>query len=225
MFSEFGPYAPEFGGYQFDPGFLDQQSWFQLAPITPMDIANMPENLTLSDVLTPVLLEPLPDVADLPVSAAVIEPPVRVENPWTMADTRNLVQTVSQAALVALQFENARRAINAQVNTTARFTNPQTGQTTVAAEDGTIQTRAPDGQIVVTRPPINQPQVTMGGNVIINNGDGTYTRISPDGARRVFQYNPQQNSQESGGGGFDLSKLNPAYILAGTALVIALLRR
>jgi len=84
------------------------------------------------------------------------------------------------------------------VDSYRRLTNPQppnrvtqarVGSSTVrATPDGMIVTVDASGRTVRTKPPVGQPQMTTDGSMIVNNGDGTYTSISPSGAMATNRY-------------------------------------
>jgi len=70
-----------------------------------------------------------------------------------------------------------------------RVTQARVGSSTVrATPDGMIVTTDALGRTVRTKPPVGQPQMTTDGSMIVNNGDGTYTSISPSGAMATNRY-------------------------------------
>ena len=70
-----------------------------------------------------------------------------------------------------------------------RVTQARVGSSTVrATPDGMIVTTDASGRTVRTKPPVGQPQMTTDGSMIVNNGDGTYTSISPSGAMATNRY-------------------------------------
>lgn len=84
------------------------------------------------------------------------------------------------------------------VDSYRRLTNPQTpnrvaqarvGSSTVrATPGGMIETIDASGRVTRRKPPVGQPQMTTDGSMIVNNGDGTYTSISPSGAMSTNRY-------------------------------------
>lgn len=156
--------------------------------------------------------------ASLPAASA---PPVRIEPPQpprldNFAFTKDTVNTISAAALAALQLVKAYKNLDSpQVLTQARAQTPQGAVS--ALDTGIIQTRGLDGKIVNTRPPAGVAQSTVTGSIIVNNGDGTYTLIGRDGSRRVIQYGAES-------AGFDLGSISPAVWIAGAGLAFTLLR-
>lgn len=198
---------------------------YESAPVTFEPISLSPEFAPIAmDDFAPLAFPELPALPEfIALQDVVIEPPIRApqSDPFTSADARNLINTVSTAALAAISIAKAAKGINpsAQVNTTARYIDPRTGAATVALDTGVIQTRDASGRVVTSRPPTGQPQSTASGNVVMNNGDGTYTLISPSGQTRVIQYD-----QGAAGGAFDLSDIPIPAILGGVGLLLVLLR-
>ena len=127
---------------------------------------------------------------DIP-NIEIAEPPIIpvsdsiAETPWNAKETIN---TISDAALKAITIYSAIKKINnPTVNPVSR--NVTVGGALVSALDtGVVQTRGPDGKISNQRPPVNVAQSTVTGNVVINNGDGTYSLIDPSGNKRIIKY-------------------------------------
>ena len=156
-------------------------------------------------------MAPTPAISPEPMTATA---PVTPDSP--MFDTSKVISTVTGAALSALQIVKAYRALDQPtINTTARTTTAS-GAVVAASSDGTIRTRRPDGSIATSRPPVGQPQMTVDGFVIVNNGDGTYTRISPTGASQTLRY--------TDAGGFSIESLfsspTALALLAGGAFLL-----
>ena len=83
--------------------------------------------------------------------------------------------------------DSYRRLVNPQPPN--RVTQARVGSSTVrATPDGMIVTTDASGRTVRTKPPVGQPQMTTDGSMIVNNGDGTYTSISPSGAMATNRY-------------------------------------
>lgn len=134
-----------------------------------------------------------------------------------------IVQGASKAAIAALQLVSVWKAVNQPgVNTQARQVLPN-GSVVAASDNGLIQTQTTDGRIVSTLPPKGSPQTTISGNIVVNNGDGTYTLIDAMGGRTVHAY----ASGIASSGGFSLGSLDMQTIALGAAGLIgvfALLR-
>lgn len=171
---------PDFGGYygfDFSPGTIYQPGGFdggwpvvQQPAYTPTG-ANPPPSPAL----------PAAPAAPAPAPAT---PPASTFNP------AQLIQQISGAAMAALSLVRAYRdALNPRPVTTARMVGAN-GAVTAATSNGTIQTRNPNGTISTTLPPVGVPQATVDGNLIVNNGNGTYTVIFPDGRTEVRRYAP-----------------------------------
>ena len=107
------------------------------------------------------------------------------------------------------------------VDSYRRLTNPQTpnrvaqarvGSSTVrATPGGLIETVDASGRVTRKRPPVGQPQMTTDGSMIVNNGDGTYTSISPSGAMSTNRYPAEAGAS----GGYSTA------LLIGGAAVLA----
>lgn len=83
--------------------------------------------------------------------------------------------------------DSYRRLVNPQPPN--RVVQARVGSSTVrATADGMIVTTDASGRTVRTKPPVGQPQMTTDGSMIVNNGNGTYTSISPSGAMATNRY-------------------------------------
>jgi hypothetical protein len=167
-----------------------------------------------------------------PVQQAPAEPPMTQQAPRqtqmqaqnAITQARDVVQVISNAALQALQLVRAYQAIdNPQVITQARATAPN-GSTATALDNGTVQVRGPDGRITYTRPPAGVAQSTIGGNIVVNNGDGTYTLIAPNGSQRVIAYGPEATGSGIAGWLDSLGEFKTPAMIGGGLLLAALLR-
>jgi len=170
-----------------------------------------PAELTFADLSTYTLAAP----AQMQIQ---IEPPrpTPAPDPWTLANARDVVNSISQMALTALGVTKAFQAAKApQINPNARNVSPS-GTVTTALDTGVVQTRTADGRIVNQRPPVGVGQSTISGNIIANNGDGTYTLIDPSGNRRIIKY-----GTDAGSG---LSDLPWPLIIGGAGALFALLK-
>jgi hypothetical protein len=126
-----------------------------------------------------------------------------------------LIQTITNAALAAISVLAAwQRLKNPQVQPRARVVNAD-GSVSVVGNNGLIQTRTPDGRIVAQRPPVGVPQATISGNYIVNNGDGTYSIISPTGQKQTYPYT---TATAVGGAGLPGGAL--PWIVGGVALLV-----
>ena len=98
------------------------------------------------------------------------------------------------------------------------------GQNTVRANpNGTITTTTPTGQTRTARPPVGQPQMTTDGTMIVNNGDGTYTRIGRDGQSVINRY-PLDITERFGAAASSPYTL-PLLLAGGAALVLFATRK
>lgn len=161
-----------------DPGFTLSNEPLQSSEIldlAPIDYSKPPA----------VSLFPVPDLSS----------PIPVNSEFSAT---SIINTVSQAALSALGVIRAFKMVNSPaVNQTARAVTPN-GSVVVATPDGYVKTRAPNGAVTVAKVPMGQPQSTTDGTLIVNNGDDTFTRISPNGQTQVVRYG---NAPSGGSGG------------------------
>jgi len=170
-----------------------------------------PAQLTFADLSRYTLAAP----AQMQIQ---IEPPrpTPTPDPWTLANARDVVNSISQMALTALGVTKAFQAARAPtINPNARNVSPA-GVVTTALDTGVVQTRTADGRTVNQRPPVGVAQSTINGNVIVNNGDGTYTLIDASGNRRIIKY-----GSDAGSG---LSDLPWPLIIGGAGALFALLK-
>jgi len=158
--------------------------------------------------------------------AVAIEPPsvVMPSSPETTFDFRQIVGDVSYAALAALNVVAAYQRVNQPaVNTVARSTSAN-GVTTAATDSGYVESRDSSGRITKRKPAVGQPQSTITGNIIVNNGDGTYSLIYQDGTRRVIAY-PAESVATIGGLSEMFSDIPPTVLIAGAVGLIAIFRK
>lgn len=165
----------------------------------------------------------LPESSTLPVTnPAPAAPPATAKPPANSPafNPTNLVNQISQAALAALSIVKAYRSLDQPaINSTARIVRPD-GTVSVITSNGMVQSRSPAGAVTSAKPPVGVPQSTADGNVIVNNGDGTYTVISPAGQTATYNY--ASGSASSGG---ILSGISTPMLIAGGAAVLLLLKR
>ncbi len=141
--------------------------------------------------------------------------PARPDSPSYSPTT--VIQGVTAAALAALNLVKAYRSLDQPtVQTTARAVRAD-GSVAVVGNNGLIQTRTAGGAVVASRPPVGVPQATLDGNFVVNNGDGTYTVVSPQGQSQTLQYSGTAAQGAAG----------PNWWLIGGGVVVAalLLRR
>jgi len=150
-----------------------------------------------------------------------VKPAPQSSDPYgnTFRDVAVGVSTAATAALALVKLYDATQGVNTQARVTQ--TTPQGRATVVALDSGIVQTRNPDGTVTNKRPPVGVAQTTVGGNIVVNNGDGTYTSIAPNGAKSVYAYDPTQSSDTFGD---KLKAIPPALWFGGIGLLIAALR-
>lgn len=165
-------------------------------------------------------LQPLADPStgfNIPVQ--IEQPrPAAVDSSWF---TKETVNAASAAALTALQLVKAYQQNGAQGVLTQARARTESG-TVSALDTGVVQTRDANGVLVNKRPPVGIAQSTVTGNVMVNNGDGTYSLIDRGGNVRVIKYGSESKS------GFDLgavfNSVSPAVWIGGAGVMLALLK-
>lgn len=154
--------------------------------------------------------------ANAPNNAAPPAPTVPPPPNSTAYTPQQIVQGITQAALQALSVIKAYRQLDAPVvQTTARVVRPD-GSVAVIGDNGLVQTRTANGQVVASRPPVGVPQATLNGNYIVNNGDGTYSVVSPNGQTARYSYGA--DAPQAGG-------ISPVLIGGGLLLAVLLLKK
>jgi hypothetical protein len=103
------------------------------------------------------------------------------------AGSGNIIGQVTAAASSALQLVAAYQKARGPIQATARRVMSN-GAVQVANRDGLIHTRNAQGQVTKRRPPVGEATATIDNSLIVNNGDGTYTLISPNGAISTQRY-------------------------------------
>jgi len=157
--------------------------------------------------------------------SAIVEAPRAMpqSDGFGWSDARNLVNSVSQMALAALSVNRAYNQARAPaVNTAARVVN--NGAVTSTLDNGVIMSRDANGKVTVTRPPVGVPQSTVNGNLVVNNGDGTYTLIDPQGNRRVIRYGAETTSNPSPLSGFNLANVNWPVVTGVLGVAVLLMK-
>lgn len=146
----------------------------------------------------------------------------QTDSSFGWSDFRDVVNNVSYAALAALKLNAAYQQVrNPSIAIQAQRVAAN-GVVTTALDTGVIQTRQPDGRVTMDRPPVGVPHSTVTGNVIVNNGNGTFDLIDPAGNRRTLPY-----GASSGGtlttspllGGFGVDSIPPVAIVGALGLL------
>lgn len=141
-------------------------------------------------VATPVAADgsggALPEaIAQTPPAQAVDTPASSFFDDITWDGT---VDNLTALAIAAIRVHQAYQVANRPpVQPVTQTTRAGTTQT--ARSDGTLATTDPTtGRAVITRPPAGVPYELPGGGAVINNGNGTYTAVSPTGATVTRSY-------------------------------------
>lgn len=124
-------------------------------------------------------------IASAPANQPVDTPASSFFDDITWDDT---VDKLSALAVAAIKVHQAYQAANRPPVQPAIQTT-RTGSTQTARSDGVLSTTDPaTGRVVVTRPPAGVPYALPDGGAVVNNGNGTYTVISPTGAAVTRSY-------------------------------------
>jgi hypothetical protein len=125
-----------------------------------------------------------PQAPEAPIPTVTYTPPAPTSREWSV---EQVITTVTRAADQAIKLVRAWETRKLPANPVARATDAQ-GRTVLAKGDGMVYTRDTQGRVSASRPAVGLPQTTVDGFVIVNNGDGTFTRITPSGARETLRY-------------------------------------
>jgi len=211
-------FADQFADYwMLPPQNADEQ--FTIGPVQPPAPGNFSFNRDLSTApIDSSLTIVRPPASQFTIA---VEPPLAARNdPFSFGDTREVVNTVSVAAKAAVSLVGAYQALQSrgavQINPYAR--SMTTHGPVAALDTGVIQSRDASGRIVNTRPPVGMPQSTIGGGVIVNNGDNTYTLVTSTGQSRIIRYG------ESTGSDSFFADLPWPLIFGGAGLLVAILK-
>lgn len=148
-----------------------------------------------------------------PPANSPTNPPPSNSSVW---QPMQIIQGLTAAAMAAISVIKAYRSLDQpRINTTARVVRPD-GSVSVITDNGLVSTRSPSGQVTTTRPPVGVPQSTVNGNTIVNNGDGTYTVVAPDGRTATYRYSIGAAATSGEG----LSPMTLALIAGGTFLLL-----
>jgi len=215
----------------------DAFSQFQTSQYSPGELeAGWDAQAVAYDVSPPIEqgLMPQPSVSP---TAPVLPQAVAPQPAWVSGEALPTGSTWSGAG-VSMSVQDALRSLSdtmrQAVGTVAAAKQLQTiinspravvgGQSRVVRPDGTVLTRDQSGRAIVSRTGTGIGEVATDGSVIINNGDGTYTRVSPDGRTQTLRYG------QAGTGALSLSTAGisgamPLLLIGGALLFFAMRRR
>lgn len=201
----------DFGGGTFFPS---------LDPAQSVDLGVNLEPLR-ADTFNPTSANGGAVVSQLPKTSngTPIVPPVNAPASSPAWTASGVIQGVTNAALSALKVYSAfQRLQTPTVQRVARQVNAD-GSVSIVSDNGLIQTRDTSGRVTSTRPPVGVPQATLSGNLVVNNGDGTYTVATPTGQTQRLAYG------NTSGGAAGASGVSPLLIGGGILAAVLLLRR
>ena len=131
--------------------------------------------------------------------------------------TEQLLSIVATAGRMAIAWNAAGRQ-------PVRLPGAQyNGGTVTASSDGTITTMR-GSQRQNTVPPVGQVFTTAQGELINNNGDGTYNIVGLNGSVQTRNYRKTATPKSQSGASFQFSAIPPMAWAAGAALLIAALK-
>lgn len=166
--------------YTFDPAGAPMAAGydFGVTGSTMFDpLYQAPSNLLVEsgwDYQAPDFSTPAMNVPNSPSFGLTNQPSVGGD------DGDSFFSGLTSAALAALKIYTAVK--NTQNPTVVRgITQNANGSTVQANSNGTVTTRSVTGQASVTRPAVGQAFILSNGNTMVNNGDGTYSTVTPGG--------------------------------------------
>lgn len=206
-------------GYH-DPVYTPEDS------ITPEDTnyggntTSFPIDFGTVNLPLPDFQEPAPPFIDVPNITIPPTTPANEGSDWL----GSVVTGVTALAAAAMKLIPTIQALrNGDVIKSGSMTN--TGGVVTANSNGTINTRnSTTGAVSTTIPPVGKAYQTPDGNIITNNGNGTYTVVKPDGSRYVGNYTATSTTGGglnvgAGSGFFD----KPQNVMIAGGLVLAVL--
>lgn len=218
------------GSFDMGPGFLDHTlplpdfQWNVTTPGQSFDdyLQNWPDQVAPGfDVLPPsqidsALFNPFAENATGTPTTAPAQPTTPPPPNSTIWQPSQIIQGITAAAMAVISVIKAYRSLDQPaINTTARIVRPD-GSVSAITNNGLVSTRTPDGRVTTTRPPVGVPQTTVDGNVIVNNGDGTYTIVAPDGRSATYRY----STGTAGDAGGEISPTMLALLAGGAFLLL-----
>ena len=202
--------------YAFEP-WLTGGGYDVPSPTQPYDVGPVAPIVADPNGFTLPRLFHVPDLGSPIGPGVVTTPPPSQPSSWSAND---VINTISNAALATLKVSTLWDQRRNPIGNVARQTLPN-GAVRSVNSNGTVSTRNPNGTVSTSLPPVNQPQSTVDGNIINNNGDGTYTVVTPNGASQLRQY-PAGSTSASLLDNLSLGNINP-MMLAGIGLAAAFL--
>ena len=190
---------------------------------------SMPDFSDIAPPLSPIEAAPILESTPSWLPPTPAPPPVLSTPGWTLpnigdifAGIPDVVKGATAAARQALQLVSTVRAVQQVIE------GPQAGAARrIARPDGTVLITDPGGRSRIERPPPGVAQPMPDGGFLVNNGDGTYTRIYADGRRQVLRYGQPSGPYGAAGPSMDAGGLlsNPWVLVGGAAVAGLLLAR
>jgi hypothetical protein len=188
------------GGAEITSGGMDVGDFesFDFADFGGADVGTLPDyQYTLPDFTADIptvdygdfgtVSTGLPDLETLPdyqYSIPDWSAPIPDLPPISTSEASSVFGSLTNLAKAALPLVSTWLKNGAQ--------NPRLGTQPITLPSGQTAQPRPDGTLLangrVTPMPVGQPFVFADGSVVMNNGDGTYTTIRPDGSRVTTPY-------------------------------------
>lgn len=125
--------------------------------------------------------------------------------------------SLTNAALTALKLVAAYNQAGSQA--------PRTSSTTTKANaNGTLTQMTSAGGVITSKMPVGTPYLAANGNLVVNNGDGTYTTTNPQGVQTRTAY-PLVTGSVGTGALASLMQGNTPIYIGGALLAFMLLSR
>ena len=193
---------------------IGQPSIFQPVPI---------DNTVLQPLST------IPTINTVIPSASSNSSPTPSSENSSLPSFGTIVQNITGTALAALSLVNAYKQTQAPVSTVSR-TVTNSGAVQSVQNDGLIHTQNPNGTQNVGMPAPGHPVSTTSGALVVNNGNGTYTLIQPNGSTQILQYpqsalNAPSYTNQPSGISAAIGSVPTVYLLGGAGLIAFLLMR
>lgn len=215
----FDPYA----GAEIPPAFLDDpfespvggDYWGQPEYFPPAyDVVTVDEAVQL-----PGMEIETPTIPDRGTSYQPRETPAGTAS----ASVNDVIKGANDVMLQALKLVDSYRKLTnpPTVNQRVQSTDRASGTTSKVLPDGTVEMVDRYGNVVKAPIPPRKPTMAIDGSMVINNGDGTYTSISPSGSMMTYRYQSTGGPSNAPGASAAAPGGYSTALLIGGAAVLA----
>lgn len=141
-----------------------------------------------------------------PLPAVPASTPPSMPTPTAFPSIQQAIANVTGAAMAVLQVQQAYQAIKKPPIRTADISSV-TGTSKTIGTDGYLTVRNAAGQSIGREMPTpGVPYALPNGTVVVNNGNGTFSRILPSGAKTTVRYGaPASTGGGKGSPGFNIN--------------------